>query len=167
MERVWVVSVPHTGTHFVLRLLEAMGPWTHPPRHTHDVQAVGAGWVRAGRPVVVPIRPLELARISELNRFEEQKAHWHSPSYPKVRASDFRMVLSWAGLPNVLLFHVNGDDSQVEQLAAFVGRPVPPYSWDPVNATEDRTGLKARYLAGLPTPELEGCRTADVVEMLA
>lgn len=140
--RVYVLSVPHTGTHWTIELLERMGCEV---RHTHCT-TVGGGWVREGRRVVVPWRDPVLAKISELNRVDR---HRNGYRYPKVRPGGVAAVAELArNAENVFLIPVPASDAMTERLARWLGVEARSPDPAPVNASADVTGLKARYAAG-------------------
>ncbi len=137
-----IVSIPHTGTKFIEKLLLDMGlDVRHAHLHsTHPSQDARA-WVASGEKVVVPWRDPGLARISARNRHEEPRP-----------LSEFAELLTWDDLPNVHLFRIEpGSDKDKElelrKLMAFLGlRKLPETKWEPVNESEDVTGAKRTYL---------------------
>ena len=138
IEPVILRSLPHTGTLFVQSLLHRM---IGLDKHLH-VSVDFNGWrPLKSQKMVIPLRDPCLSYISHLNRENERpQLELHS------RIAEYRDD------PMVHFFPVDGPvgerQAELFELAAFVGAEPPETGWQPVNATPDHTGIKARYLAG-------------------
>ena len=143
MTLISIISVPHTGTNFTVKVLMDMGydvrcahiDSTHP---THPAQDPSV-WIKESGLVVIPWRNPELANISAQNRGEMPRPE-----------SDFAQALEWADLPHVHLFLVepadDDKDYELQRLQAFLGAANEPETdWAPINTSEDVTGLKSAY----------------------
>jgi hypothetical protein len=135
-----IVSIPHTGTKFVEKLLLGLGCEVR-HAHMHSTAPDPRDWLMDGCKIVVPWRDPDLARISALNRGEEPRP-----------GSETLELLRWDGLPNVHFFTVDAASAderafEVYALCRFLGVAVPEHvDWTPVNTSADVTGHKALYL---------------------
>ena len=137
-----IVSIPHTGTQFTQKLLVDMGYevrccHAHADHPLQNPQL----WIDEGGKVVIPWRDPELVRISAVNRNETPRP-----------VSEFEQLLAWSNLDHVHLFEVEpgeieAKDSELAALQEFLESETAPVTdWEPVNASDDVTGLKARYI---------------------
>ena len=137
-----IVSVPHTGTQFTEQILIGMGydvRCTHV--HSEHPSQNASDWINEGGPVVIPWRDPELARISAQNR-----RHVPRP------LSEFDQLIEWSILDNVHLFEVDPGDEEdkafeLQKLQTFLESDIEPETdWQPINESEDVTGLKAEFM---------------------
>lgn len=129
-ERMHVVSVPHTGTKFLLRILTK---WRLDPRHVHISTSFPQGeqrarqWQKEGRRIVIPYRAPALCAESCAKRGERDQT------------DAFPLIHELAALPGVHLFRVDcapeERESEWAMLADFCGVTDPgPVDWTPENA---------------------------------
>lgn len=137
LDRVYVASIPHTGTRFTIRTLHGWGFVNDYPKvarltHTHFAESYPEGgrkveeWIAAGLPVVIPYRSPDLSAASSRKRGEVE------------HCGVFHLIERWRGSPNVLVFRVDcpeeGRAKEWAALAAFCGVSDPgPVDWTPEN----------------------------------
>jgi len=132
-----VISVPHTGTRFVVNLIRGAGVETV-QQHTYDGN-MWRVWLRDGEKAVIPLRDPVLCMISAINRMEQ--ASW---------VDGFNQLLEWP-LDHALFFRVDCPEreraTEVAALYNYIGAAVPDTDWTPVGSEPDHLGLKRDYLA--------------------
>lgn len=146
---VTLISIPHTGTHWLEALLEDMGLAV---RRAHLLAPEVETWLTEPGPIVVPLRDPMMAAISCLNR-DHPDLVW--------RMVGFARMAEWTTNDAVHFFRVDCPvDERRSELAAlerFVGVPVPAtVDWTPKGAHPDEKHLKAAYEKGRIPEALDG-----------
>ena len=136
--RLKLVSVPFSGTRFLRKILEENGRTPDEEIHTF-VQAMWPQWFQEG-PVICPIRDPMLHAIGIINRGKDHSLN--------MRLQDFDVLASLA-TDQTHFFPIDTHDREGEtkKLATFLGLGTVTIDWTPVGTIEDRTGLRAKYMA--------------------
>jgi hypothetical protein len=146
---VSVITVPHTGTHWISNLLESMALEV---RRAHLGAVEVPFWTDEKGPIVVPLRDPMMVAISCVNRDHHALLE---------RLWGFKEFAGWLDWPNVFFFRLDvAEDRRSNELCAlsrFLGVAKPAdVDWSPANAHPDAKNLKAPYLdKGVLHPQLD------------